>query len=293
MSISELTVAPTVDVTDPTRPEQRGRPSAADRGLRFWAVSMFVFLYAPIAVVIVFAFNGGRFVSIWDGFSAKWFSVAVQDAAMRSAIWTSLLIAVLATAISTVLGTMTAWQLERTGRRLRGATDAFSYARIMLPELVGALGLLVFVLFLQTNGFGFVELGLATVVIGHVTWSFTYVLLVVRARLAGMDHTLREAAMDLGASPVSAFRRVILPDLWPGIAGGALLAFTFSFDDFVTTFFLSGPGVTTLPVQLFSRIRFGLTPEVNAMATMLFVLTVAGVVGATLLLRRGRGGHDR
>lgn len=287
MSAAEVGVA--APAAAPRAPAGRkGRTSAADRAVGLWAGSVFIFLYAPIAVVIAFAFNGGRFVSIWDGFSTKWFSVAVNDAAMRSAIGTSLLIAVVATAIATVLGTLTAWQLERSGRRLRAATDALSYARIMLPELVGALGLLVFILFLQTNGFGFIKLGLATVIIGHVTWSFTYVLLVVRARLAGMDPALREAAMDLGASPVRAFRRVILPDLWPGVAGGALLAFTFSFDDFVTTFFLSGPEVTTLPVQLFSKIRFGLTPEVNAMATMLFLLTLVGVGGAVLLLRRGR-----
>jgi spermidine/putrescine transport system permease protein len=266
----------------------RARIDALSSLLTAQTAFAFLFLYLPIAVVIAYAFNAGRFVSIWRGFSTRWFGEAVQDAAIRAAIGTSLLIAVVSTAIATVLATMTAWQLERTGRRVRAATDAFAYMRIMLPELVVALGLLVFVLFLQSNGLGWLKLGLGTVIVGHVTWSFTYVLLVVRARLAGMDPALREAAMDLGATPLRTFRRVILPDLWPGIAAGALLAFTFSFDDFVTTFFLAGPAVATLPVQLFSMIRFGLTPEVNAISTLLFLFSLA-VLGLFIgLMRLGR-----
>lgn len=269
------------------RAGRRARADASTTLLRLWTALVFVFLYAPIAVVVVFAFNDGRFVSIWDGFSTRWFSVALHDATIRSAVGTSLLIAVVSTAIATVLGTATAWALERTSRRARAVTDGVSYMRIMLPELVTALGLLAFFFYMQTNGLPFLRLGFATVVIGHVTWNMTYVLIVVRARMAGLDPSLREAALDLGASPWSAFRRVVLPDLWPGVAAGALLAFTFSFDDFVTTFFLAGPAVNTLPVQLFSMIRYGLTPEVNAVSTLLLLVTAAGIAGSGLLLRFG------
>lgn len=273
----------------PAREEVRERSRGVDRALGLNAVAVFGFLYVPIAVVIAFAFNGGRFVSIWDGFSTRWFGVALRDEAIRSAIVQSLSIAVVSTAIATLLGTATAWQLERTGRRQRAAVDALSYLRIMLPELVTSLGLLTLFFFLSSNGLGLFELGFGTVVVGHVTFNFTYVLLVVRARLAGMDPAMREAAMDLGAGPWRAFRRVVLPDLWPGIAAGALLAFTFSFDNFVSSFFLAGPDVNTLPIQLFSMIRFGLTPEVNAVSTLLFALNLLALGLFTLLLRLGRG----
>ena len=267
---------------------RRRAPADASTGLlRVWTGLVFVFLYAPIVVVVMFAFNDGRFVSIWDGFSTRWFSVAVHDATIRRAVGSSLVIAVIATAIATVLGTATAWALERTSRRARAVTDAVSYMRIMLPELVTALGLLAFFFYLQTNGLPFLKLGYVTVIIGHVTWNMTYVLIIVRARLAGLDPALREAALDLGATPWRAFRSVVLPDLWPGVAAGALLAFTFSFDDFVTTFFLAGPAVNTLPIQLFSMIRYGLTPEVNAISTLLLVITALGIAGSALLLRRG------
>jgi spermidine/putrescine transport system permease protein len=269
------------------RADRRARPELSTGLLRVWTGLVYLFLYAPIVVVVVFAFNRGRFVSIWDGFSTRWFSVAVHDATIRNAVGTSLTIAIVSTAIATVLGTATAWALERTGRRARAATDAVSYMRIMLPELVTALGLLAFFFYLQTNGLPFLKLGYATVVIGHVTWNMTYVLIIVRARLAGLDPSLREAALDLGSTPWRAFRKVVLPDLWPGIAAGALLAFTFSFDDFVTTFFLAGPDVNTLPVQLFSMIRYGLTPEVNAISTLLLAITAVGIAGSGLLLRRG------
>ncbi len=250
-----------------------------------WSALVYVFLYAPIVVVVVYAFNGGRQVLNWEGFSTKWFGEALADPTITEPLKNSLLIGVGNAIVACVLGTALALGLSRMRRRVRAPIDALVYMTLVTPEIVFGISALIF--FVQAG----IPLGLTTILIAHVVFNASVVALIVRARVVGMGGEFEEASYDLGAGPLSTFRQVTLPRLAPAILAGGLLAFTFSFDDFITSFFVSGAGTTTLPLRIFSSLRFGISPIVNATAVMMLVLTLAAIIIAYLVLRRTAQGR--
>lgn len=251
--------------------------------LRLWLALTFVFLYAPIVILVVFSFNDSRRNIVWRGFTTEYYGRALANDSLREAFLNSLIVAGVSTAISTVLGTMLAialWRFRFPGRPLLEGANALP---IVIPEICMGVALLVF--FSRIGLFGSLgwPLGLLPVIIGHVTFSFPFVAVVVRARLAGFDRSLEEASLDLGASEWQTFWRVLVPYLAPGLIAGALLATTLSLDDFVITFFTSGPETLTFPVKIYSMVRFGATPEVNAASTVLIAITLVMTVVAMRL----------
>jgi spermidine/putrescine transport system permease protein len=255
---------------------------AVDRVLGAGAALVYVFLYAPIAVVVIYAFNDSRLVEVWRGFGLTWWGETWRDAGIRHALILSLWTAATNAVLATVLGTAAAMGLRSVGRRTRTAYDAVMYTTLIVPEIVIAIGSL---LFFVTVG---LPLGAPAIVITHAVFNTSVVTLVVRARLAGMDRSLEEASADLGATRWGTFRQITLPQLAPGVLAGGLLAFTFSFDDVVLSTFMSAPGATTLPVRVFSELRFGLSPKPNVVAAVMLGITLSAIVVAQLLLRRGQ-----
>ncbi len=259
-----------------------GRPRFVfgQRLLTWFALAVFLFLYVPIFILVIYSFNANDVVGVWSGFSLEWYRVLFRDQAIASALRVSLWVAAWSTVISTILGTLAALVLERYRFRGKLTFDAVLYLPIIIPDIVMALSTLLFFVIVA------VPLSRATVLIAHIAFNISFVAVVVRARLADMDRRLEEAAADLGADEWTTFRRVTLPLLMPGIIAGALLAFTLSLDDFVITFFVSGPGSTTLPVRVYSMIKFGVTPEVNAISTLMLLGSTLLVVVSLLLQRR-------
>ena len=234
----------------------------------------FAFLYVPIGLVVLYSFNASRLVTVWGGFSTHWYVSLLENDQLLGAAGISLRVALASAALSTVLGTMAAFALHRFGRfRLRTLFAGLLYAPLVMPEVI--IGLALLLLFV---GLG-IDRGFWTIVAGHTTLGLCFVAVVVQARLAGFDRSLEEAAQDLGASPARTFRLVTLPLIAPAMAAGFLLAFTISLDDFVIASFTSGPGSTTLPMRIYSQVRLGLTPEINAISTLLI-----GLVGLSLLV---------
>jgi spermidine/putrescine transport system permease protein len=272
------------------RPVSQSAPAAhPDRvgwlfepALRTWTVLVYAFLFVPIATVVFFSFNASRLVDVWTGFSLKWYATAWTDPSILAALRVSLIVAVVNAVLATTFGTLAAVGIQRAGRRLRTVFETLVYGTIVTPEIVIAIASLLF--FVTIN----VDLGIPTIVITHVVYNTSIVALIVRARLAGMDRSLEEAAADLGATPIQALRRITIPLLYPAILAGGLLAFTFSFDDFVLTFFVSGATSTTLPLKIFSMLRFGISPVVNAVATVMLIITLTSIFTASLIVRRGR-----
>ncbi|MCC7451545.1 MAG: ABC transporter permease [Anaerolineae bacterium] len=240
---------------------------------------VFLFLYVPILIVILYSFNSGTHIGQWEGFSLRWYQELFQDQDMGRAFEVTLWVSTLSTIISTILGTAAALAMERYLFRGKVSVDALLYLPLIIPDIVMALSLL---LFFSSVG---VDRNRWTILIAHVAFNISYVVVVVRARLASMDPHLEEAAADLYANPWQTFRRVTLPLLMPGIISGALLSFTLSFDEFVITSFVSGQGDTTVPVKIYSMLRFGLKPEINAVATLILLASSVLVV-ASLLLQR-------
>ena len=265
--------------------------------LSLYGLLGYLFLYLPIIILVIFSFNASRSVAQWSGFSTEWYREMVQDDQVILALWNSLFLAVISTVISTILGTLAALAMERYRFAGQLGIDALLYLPIIIPDIAMAIMLL---LFFNLSGIGFepwrVELfGLRfavpySVIIGHVAFNISFVTVVVRARLAHMDRTLEEAAQDLYADTKRTFWRVTLPMLMPGILGGALLAFTLSLDDFVITFFTSGAGFNTLPVRVFAMIKRGVTPQINAVSTMMLAFSLLLVLFS--LLSRKRGDED-
>ncbi|HSA90301.1 MAG TPA: ABC transporter permease subunit [Burkholderiales bacterium] len=237
-------------------------------------LAAYVFLYAPLVIVVLFSFNDSRLNAQWVGFTLAWYGKLLQNEAMLIAARNSLLIALAAAAASTVLGTMAGFALHRY--RLR-VLPALVLATIAIPEILMGVSLLIF--FVALN----ITLGMVSIILAHITFCIGFVALVVRARLAGMDESLTEAARDLGATPAQAFRWVTLPLIMPGVVAGALMAFTLSLDDFVITFFTAGAGSSTLPLQIYSMVKISVTPEVNAVSTLLMLLTLTLILVATRL----------
>jgi len=265
-----------------TRAAQRDRARAAfnSRVLTWLAIGIFLFLYLPIIILVIYSFSGGRNVGVWSGFSTRWYAELLSDQLLISAFRVSLWVAVWSTLIATILGTLAALALERYRFFGRLTFDTVLYMPIIIPDIVMALSTLLFFVTFA------VPLSRYTILVTHVAFNIAFVAVVVRARLAEMDKSLEEAAADLGASAWTTFQRITLPILMPGIISGALLAFTLSLDDFVITFFVAGPGSTTLPVRVYSMIKFGVTPEVNAISTLMLAGSTVLVVISLLLQRK-------
>jgi ABC-type spermidine/putrescine transport system permease subunit II len=260
------------------------RPREFDRPRFLWLVCAFslLLLFVPIVVVLLYSFNSGRSLVVFNGFSTHWYSAAIDNAGFRSSLWASVEIALVATAVSAVIGTMLAFGLERAGRRTAMVSDAVLVTRLVSPETATAVALLL--LFTQL---GF-TLNRLTIILGHLALCLPFVTVIVRSRLASLNPESEEAAMDLGATRLGALRLVALPALWPSIAAASLLAFVLSFDDFVTSYFTTGVGVDPLPIRIYSMLRFGVTPAVNAIGVLMMVITLVASGGAVLLMRTAR-----
>jgi len=252
---------------------KRGRLLAAHA----WLV--YLFLYAPIAILVAFSFNRGRQTAVWEGATLDWYRSLGGNDLIRAAVRNSLIVGVVSTATATVIGTLVALALGRYTFRGAGFTRNLLYLPMIIPEVVLGAALVTFF------GAAAVRLSLGTVVIAHIVFCISYVAIVVRARLSGFDRSLEEAALDLGARPRQTFWRVTLPLIAPGIVAGALLAFTISIDDYVITSFVAGVGATTLPLQIYSMLKVGVTPEINAVSTLLLAVTIALIVIAQRLQR--------
>jgi spermidine/putrescine transport system permease protein len=267
-----------------TVPSAIRRRSPLERVLATHSWLVYLFFYAPIIVLVVFSFNDGRQVSIWQGASLRWYRQMLQDAALMSALKNSLIVALVSTVVSTVLGTASALALERFRWRTQRVYDGLIYLAIIVPEVTLAAMMLVF--FIQAfDIIGGItgntpNLSLTTIILSHIAFNIAFVVVVVRARLAGLDPSLEEAAADLYASRWKAFRRVTLPLIMPGVLGGALLALTMSLDDVVTTAFVSGPGSTTLPVYVFGLVKKGVTPVINAVSVLMLLVSMALVLSS-------------
>ena len=256
-------------------PLQKGVSRLPDRALLGMAALIYLFLYAPILVLMVFSFNSTRSTRVWEGFSTQWYGTLLRDQSILNAFYNSMLVGVTSTIIATIIGTLTAMALTRHRFRGQSFADSTIYAATVMPEIVVGVSLLAFFVAI---GFG---LGITTIIIAHVAFNISFVTIVVRARLSGMDESIEEAARDLGANPVNTFFRVTLPLILPGVMAGALLAFTLSFDDFVITFFVSGVGSSTLPLKIYSMIKFGVSPVINALSTVILVATMILIFGGS------------
>jgi spermidine/putrescine transport system permease protein len=247
--------------------------------LRIYAVLAYVYIYLPILLLIIFSFNSQKINVRWEGFTLHWYGVLFRDQDVLLATRNTLLIAFISTLVSTVIGTFAALALQRY--RFPGYIFAEStlYIPVIIPEVVMGISLLVF--FSQIG----MRLGLTTITLAHIAFNIPFVTLVVRARLHGFDKSIEEAAMDLGANEIKTFLRVTLPTIMPGVLAGAMLAFTLSLDDYVITYFTAGPGSTTLPLRVFSMVRFAVTPEVNALSA-LWIFTVFLVLGISQVMQR-------
>ena len=284
------------------------RRIGAKQGFTAWALLVFAFLYLPILVMAIFAFNkpsatsvaafhGANIcnipptqignITVWNGFTSCWFSAGLHDPTYIPAIVTSLQIAAVAAVISTALGLCAALALARMRPRFRAPFDALVYLTLVVPEIVIAVASLIF--FVQARNYfhAFPPLGKSTILLGQVVFNASVAMLIIRARFVGMGDTLEEAAYDLGSGPMATFRQVTLPRLMPAIVAAALLSFTFSFDDYIVPAFTNGT-TNTWPIVLFSAVRFGLTPAVNALATIMLTITVLAVIVTAIVLRRSR-----
>lgn len=262
-----------------------------------YGVIGYLFLYLPIIILVIFSFNDSRSTAQWSGFSTHWYAEMIQDDQIILALWNSLFVAIVSTLISTVLGTLAALGMERYSFRGKLMMDALLYLPIIIPDIAMAIMLLIF---FNVSGIGFtpwqlnlfgVRLAVPySVIIGHAAFNVAFVAVVVRARLANMDPVLEEAAQDLYANSWHTFWRVTLPMMMPGVLGGALLAFTLSLDEFVITFFTAGAGFNTLPVRVFSMIKKGVTPKINAVSTLMLAFSFMLVLIS--LFFRKKGGED-
>jgi len=235
--------------------------------LRIFSYLVYLYIYLPIIILVIFSFNTQKLNIRWEGFTLKWYEVLFNDSNVILATRNTLIIAFVATFVATVVGTLAALALQRYRFPGYTMTETVLYIPVIIPEVVMGISLLAF--FALIN----LQLGLTTITLSHIAFNIPFVTLVVRARLHGFDKSIEEAAMDLGANEWTTFWRVTLPTIMPGVLSGAMLAFTLSLDDYVITYFTAGPGATTLPLRVFSMVRFAVTPEVNALST-LWVLTV-------------------
>ena len=245
-----------------------------------------VLTYIPILLTVVYSFNASKITSIWEGFSLKWYRELFRDRDLGEALVNSLILAVLSCAFAVLIGTSGALGMRRKKSRMNDAVAYVSTLPIMIPEII--LGM-VFLSVFSLMGLPF---GMVTLVIAHTTFCVPYIFTMVRARLVGMDRSLEEAAMDLGASKLRVFFDVILPQILPAILSGVLLAFAMSFDDVVISIFVTGPGVNTLPVKIYTKLKTGVTPEINALAAVMLLVILLCLTGAYLLGRQGQKANN-
>jgi putrescine transport system permease protein len=255
------------------------------RGLSIFNVTSvalgLAFLYLPIVILVTYSFNDSRLVTVWGGWSLRWYVALLDDSAMLQAAWTSLRIAFLSASAATVLGTLAAVALVRGGRfRGRTAFSGLVYAPLVMPEVI--IGLALLLLFVAID----IDRGFWTVTLAHSTITMCFVTVVVQSRLLSFDMSLEEAAMDLGCPPLRAFLTVTLPLILPAVAAGWMLAFTLSLDDLVIASFTTGPGATTLPIRIYSEVRMGVKPEINAISTIMIALVAVGVIAAAWVAKR-------
>lgn len=248
----------------------------------------FVFLYLPILLLVIYSFNESKLVTVWAGFSTKWYGEMARDDALIAAALMTLKVALLSSTVATVLGTLAGVLLARFGR-FRGRTlfSGMIYAPLVMPEVITGLALL-----LMFVALGFAR-GYATVMIAHATFAMAYVAVIVQSRLSTMDRSVEEAALDLGCPPFKTFLVITLPIIAPAVIAGWLLAFTLSLDDLVIASFTTGPGTTTLPMKIYSQVRLGVTPEINAISTILVGIVTVGVVAASLVNRHATLRRER
>jgi spermidine/putrescine transport system permease protein len=262
--------------------------------MRAYAICIYIFLYLPISLIVFFSFNAGKYAMAWEGFSVFWYGKAFSNPLIMGALRTSVIIALSTAVLSAIIGTLTALGLERIRGWLRVTFDALLYIAIMVPGIViGISTLIAFVSLFDivnpwlTPVLGIrLQMGTWAVIAAHVLFNIAVVTLLVRARLQGMDRSLVDASEDLYATPMGTFRQVVLPLLAPSILAGFLLAFTFSFEDFIIAYFVSGPD-TTLPIYIFSSIRRGVTPEINAVGSVVLLTSFVLLIAAQAVLRRG------
>jgi len=241
----------------------------------------FAFLYLPILILVIYSFNDSRLVAVWGGFSTRWYASLWQNQPLLDATWVTLRVAFVSATVATLLGTLAAIALVRLGR-FRGRTlfAGMIYAPLVMPEVI--LGLSLLLLFVAVD----LDRGFWTVTLAHVTFSMCFVAVVVQSRLVTFDRSLEEAAMDLGAPPLQTFLNVTLPIIFPAIAAGWMLAFTLSLDDLVIASFTTGPGATTLPMRIYSQVRLGVTPEINAVSTIFIAAVTLIVIAASFAMKR-------
>jgi spermidine/putrescine transport system permease protein len=268
--------------------------------MRIYALAVYLFLYIPIGIIALFSFNAGRHASQFQGFSTQWYGKALANPFVMDALSTSLIVALGSAVLATLFGTMAAMALQSVQGRMRLAFDALIYIAVMVPGIVIGIATLIALVTVfdwlnpllaaiwpVADAAPQLALGYGSLIAAHGLFSMALVIIIVRARMAGMDRSLIEASADLGATPWGTFRQVTLPQIFPGILAGFLLAFTFSFDDFIIAFFVAG-SQTTLPVYVFSSIRRGVTPEINAIGTMVLGVSLVLLVAAQAILQRGR-----
>lgn len=266
--------------------------------MRIYALGIYLFLYIPIGIIVLFSFNAGRHASDFQGFSAKWYGKALNNPFVTDALTTSLTVAFCTAVLASTFGTMAALALQRVKGRARVIYDGLIYVSIMIPGIVIGIATLIALVTVFNTLNPMLEaiwpegsraprlnLGYASLIAAHTLFTMSIVIVLVRARIAGMDRSLIEASADLYASPWGTFRQITLPQLFPAILAGFLLSFTFSFDDFIIAFFVAG-SETTLPIYVFSSIRRGVTPEINAIGTMVLAVSLTLLIAAQFLLRR-------
>jgi len=241
-----------------------------DKILKGYSLALYVFLYAPILIMVVFSFNDSRLLAVWRGFSLRWYEMLIADPTVWRAFYNSIWVAGLTTIVSIVLGTMMAFVMIRYSFRGKSLLDSSLYFPVVIPEITEALSLLLFYVFTG------IPLGGLTVAIGHIAFAISYATIVIRARLVGFDRSVEEAAKSLGANEFRTFLHVTLPIILPGVIAGGLLAFTVSYDDFIKTAFTAGPGFQTLPLRIYAMAsRGGVSPQLNALATVTLVVSLA------------------
>jgi ABC-type spermidine/putrescine transport system permease subunit II len=262
------------------RPPRPRRAFDQPRFLTAFTALVFVWLFAPILVVVVFSFNSKRSTQIFGTFSLTWYQQLLNDAAMKDSMAASVEIAFTTMVLATVIGTLLAFGLVRARSRLNRPSDVLMLLNLVSPEIVTAIALLL--IFSQLG----LTLSLTTIILGHITFSIAYVTIIVRGRLVTFNTEVEEAALDLGATYTQAIRLVTLPLLWPAIVASAMLVFVMSFDDFVTSYFVSGVQVPPLPVRIYTMIHFGVTPEINAIGTIMMLITITTVLLALAIFAR-------
>jgi spermidine/putrescine transport system permease protein len=249
--------------------------------LTWFTCLCYFFLYIPLCVLTVFSFNDSRFSVVWKGFTWDWYVKLIKDPQIMDCLYNSIIIALAAMVLATIIGTLTAYGLYRYRFRGKMIFDGVLFLPIVTPEIVVGISLLIFYTSILK-----MQLGLYTVIIAHTAFDIPFVMLIVRARLQGMDRALEEASMDLGADEWTTFFKVTIPQLRPGIIAAALLAFTLSFDDFVITFFVAGIGSTTLPLKIYSMVKLGVSPKINALSALIIIFSMILITVADRFQRK-------